>query len=193
MKLTHEGLESFPKIPAFAKTNFMQGWTHLIGLSLKEHVENDSAAREIVITRVVHAPRELVWRAMTDPRHVIHWWGPRGFSTTIEEMDVRPGGVWNHVMRGPDGVEYPNRSVFSEVTKPERLVFSNGGGREGAPSVDFVATWTFDKVAADQTKVTIRMIFPTAAARDTVVKEYGAIEGGEQCLERLAEHLPKMV
>jgi uncharacterized protein YndB with AHSA1/START domain len=193
LRLTHEGLESFPKAPAFAKTNFMQGWTHLIGLSLKEFVEKDSADREIVITRVVGAPRELVWQAMTDPKHVIHWWGPRGFSTTIEEMDVRPGGVWNHVMRGPDGVEYPNRSVFTEVTKPERLVFAHGGGREGAPGVDFVATWTFEIIDAAQTKVTIRMIFPTAAARDTVVKEYGAIEGGKQTLERLAEHLPKMV
>ena len=193
LRLTHEGLESFPKTAAFAKTNFMQGWTHLLGLSLKEFVENDSAGREIVITRVVRAPRELVWQAMTDPRHVIHWWGPRGFSTTIEEMDVRPGGVWKHVLRGPDGAEYPNRSVFTEVTKPERLVLSNGGGRQGAPSVDFVATWTFDTVAAGQTKVTIRMVFPTAAARDTVVREYGAIEGGKQCLERLAEHLPKMM
>ena len=192
LKLTHEGLESFPKTPSFAKTNFMQGWTQLIGSSLKEFVEDDSAGREIVITRVVQAPRELVWQAMTDARHVIHWYGPRGFSTTIEEMDVRPGGVWKHVMRGPDGVNYPNQSVFTEVTKPERLVFSHGGGREGAPSVDFVATWTFDIVDAAQTKVTIRMVFPTAAARDTVVKEYGAIEGGKQTLERLAEHLPKM-
>lgn len=189
LRLTHEGLESFPITPAFAKTNFMQGWTQLIGSSLKEFVEGDAAGREIVITRLVRAPRELVWQAITDPRHVTHWYGPRGFSTTIEEMDVRPGGVWKHVMRGPDGVEYPNQSVVTEVTKPERLVFSHGGGRKGAPGVDFVATWTLDRVDADQTRVTIRMVFPTAAARDTVVKEYGAIEGGKQTLERLAEHL----
>ena len=57
--------------------------------------------REIVITRVVEAPRELVWEAMTDPRQVVHWWGPQGFTTTIERMEVRPGGVWRHVMHGP--------------------------------------------------------------------------------------------
>jgi uncharacterized protein YndB with AHSA1/START domain len=152
----------------------------------------DTQDREIVITRVFDAPRDLVWQAMTDPRHVIHWWGPRGFSTTIEEMDVRPGGVWKHVMHGPDGADYPNKSVFTEVVKPERLVFAQGGGRRGAPGAHFTATWTFDVVTSGQTKVTIRMVFPSAADRDRIVKEYGAIEGGNQTLARLAEHLPKM-
>ncbi|MGP8234316.1 MAG: SRPBCC domain-containing protein [Limisphaerales bacterium] len=81
---------------------------------------------------------------------------------------------------------------ITEVTKPERLVFSHGGGREGAPSAAFVATWIFDGIDSAQTKVTIRMVFPTAADRDNVVREYGAIEGAKQTLERLAEHLPKM-
>lgn len=62
--------------------------------------KEDTADREIVISRVVSAPRELVWEAWTDPKQVAQWWGPRGFSTTIEEMDVRPGGVWKHVMHG---------------------------------------------------------------------------------------------
>jgi uncharacterized protein YndB with AHSA1/START domain len=190
LKLTHEGLDSFPKIPAFAKTNFAGGWTQLIGSSLKEYVE--SADREIVISRIFDAPRELVWQAMTDPQHVIHWWGPRGFTDTIEEMDVRPGGVWNHTMRGPDGRNYPNRSIFKEVVKPEKLVFAHGGGEEGRAQVEFVATWTFETLEVVKTKVTIRMVFPSAAVRDQVVKEYGAIEGGRQTLERLAEHLPKM-
>src|SRR5208282_5102482 len=70
--------------------------------------QNEAADREIVITRVVDAPRELVWEAMTDPWHVIHWWGPRGFTTTVETMEVRTGGVWKLVMHGPDGTNYPN-------------------------------------------------------------------------------------
>ena len=148
--------------------------------------------REIVITRDFDAPRELVWEAMTDPRHVVHWWGPRGFTTTIEEMDVRPGGVWKHVMHGPDGTDYPNKSFFKEVVKPGRLVYAHGGGRKGGPGAQFEATWTFYALDACKTRVTIRMVFPSAAARDKVVKEYGAIEGGKQTLERLAEHLPKM-
>jgi uncharacterized protein YndB with AHSA1/START domain len=152
----------------------------------------DTSDREILISRVFEAPRELVWQAMTDPQHVVHWWGPRGFTTTIEEMDVRPGGVWKHVMHGPDGANYPNKSTFKEVVKPERIVYSHGGGREGGPGVSFVATWTFDTVEAGKTRVTIRMVFLSAKDRDCIVKEFGAIEGGRQTLERLGEHLPKM-
>ncbi|MBI3664125.1 MAG: SRPBCC domain-containing protein [Acidobacteria bacterium] len=157
----------------------------------KSDPTEDTADREIVITRVFDAPRKLVWEAWTDPKHVVHWWGPRGFTTTIQEMDVRPGGVWRHIMRGPDGTDYPNKSVFTEVVKPERIVYSHGGGKKGGPGAHFEATWTFD-AQGDKTKVTIRMVFPSAADRDKVVKEYGAIEGGKQTLERLAEHLAKM-
>jgi uncharacterized protein YndB with AHSA1/START domain len=194
LKLTHEGLETFPAIPAFARTNFMGGWTSLIGSSLKEFIEKggDTSAREIVVSRVFNAPRELVWEAWTNPKHVVNWWGPRGFTTTIEEMDVRPGGVWKHIMHGPDGANYPNKSIFKEVVRPERIVYSHGGGREGGPGASFVATWTFEALAADKTRVTMRSVFPSAANRDFVVKEFGAIEGGRQTLERLAEHLPKM-
>jgi uncharacterized protein YndB with AHSA1/START domain len=152
----------------------------------------DSAGREIVLSRTFDAPRELVWRAMTNPQHVIHWWGPRGFTTTIETMDVRPGGVWSHIMRGPDGTEYPNHCVFIEVVEPKRISFANSGGSEGKTDVQFESTWTFDTVDERQTKVTIRMVFPSAAARDLVVNEYGAIEGGKQCLERLGEHVEKI-
>ncbi len=152
-----------------------------------------SSDREIVFSRVFDAPRELVWQAMTDPRHVVHWWGPLGFTTTIEEMDVRPGGVWNHVMHGPDGVDYPNRSVFKEIVEAQRIVYSHGGAKKGGPEAEFEATWTFEAMnGGSKTKLTVRMVFPSAAARDLVVKEYGAIEGGKQTLQRLAEHLPRM-
>jgi uncharacterized protein YndB with AHSA1/START domain len=154
--------------------------------------KNDTADREIVISRLFDAPRELVWEAMTNPQHLVKWWGPVGFTTTIKEMDVKPGGAWTHVMHGPDGVDYPNYSVFTEVVKPERIGFTNAGGKEGAPEITFVATWTFEEVEPGKTKTTIHMIFPTAQARDTVVNEYGAIEGAEQTLARLAEELAKI-
>lgn len=150
-----------------------------------------TAEREIIATRVFDAPRELLWELWTDPRHVVKWWGPRGFTTTILKMEVRPGGVWQHVMRGPDGTDYPNRSIFKEVVKPERIVYSHGGGRKGGPGARFEATWTFDALEDGKTKVTIRMIFPSAAARDKVVKEYGAIEGAHQTLARLGEETAK--
>jgi uncharacterized protein YndB with AHSA1/START domain len=155
-------------------------------------VENDFAGREIVISRILNAPRELVWQAMTDPQHVVHWWGPRGFSTTIEEMDFRVGGVWKHVMHGPDGADYPNKSVFTKIVKPECIAYSHGGHKEGGPGAQFESTWTFDALDDSKTKVTIRMLFPSAEERERVVKEFGAVEGGEQTLERLSEHLPRM-
>jgi uncharacterized protein YndB with AHSA1/START domain len=190
LKLTHEGLETFPKTPQFARKNFVRGWTGLIGSELSDLVEHFD--REIFIARQFAAPRELVWEAMTNPKHVVNWWGPRGFSMTIEALDFRVGGEWKHVLRGPDGAIYPNHSVFKEIVKPERIIFSHGGKREGGPNVSFVSTWSFEKLAADKTRVSIRLVFPSVAERDFVVKEFGAIEGGQQTLERLEEYLPKM-
>jgi uncharacterized protein YndB with AHSA1/START domain len=158
----------------------------------KSNPAENTSDREILITREFNAPRELVWEAMTNPKHVVNWWGPRGFSTTIEKMDFRVGGVWQHVMRGPDGAKYPNKSVFKEIVKPERIVYSHGGKRENGPGVSFVSTWSFEEKAADKTRVSIRMIFPSAVDRNFVIKDFGAIEGGKQTLERLGEYLPKM-
>lgn len=153
-----------------------------------------SSDREIVLTRDFNAPRELLWKAWTDPEQVVKWWGPRGFTTTIETMDFRVGGVWKHVMHGPDGTNYPNKCIFKEIVPNERIVYSHGGGREdgGAPGATFVATWTFESLGADKTRMTGRMVFPTAEARDLVVREYGAIEGGRQTLERASEHVAAM-
>ena len=143
-----------------------------------------SANREIVISRILDAPRDLVWEAWTNPQHVANWWGPNGFTTTVEAMDVRAGGIWKHVMHGPDGVDYPNCCVFTEVLKPERIVFTNDDGAD----ISFVSTWTFEALG-NQTRVTIRMVFPRAADRDRVVREYNAIEGGQQTLGRLGTYL----
>lgn len=148
--------------------------------------------REIVFTRVFDAPRELVWKAWTECEHVERWWGPDGFSTTTEVMDVRPGGMWVHTMHGPDGKNYPNKKVYREVVKPERLVYSHGGGREGEPQVDFATTVTFEEQGS-KTKLTMRMLFASAEARGLVVQTYGAVEGGNQTLGRLAEFLPMLV
>ena len=147
--------------------------------------------REIVISRVFDAPREKVWRAMTDPAQVVKWWGPRRFTTTIETMNVKPGGLWKHVMRGPDGTEYPNESIFTEVVAPERIVYTHGGRKKGGPEVQFVATWSFDELAENKTRLTLRQVYPSAEMRDTIVREYGAIEGGKQTLARLGEELAK--
>ena len=157
-----------------------------------KNTDENTSDREIIISRVLHAPRELVWQAWTDPQHVVHWWGPRGFTNTTIRHEFRVGGVWEHVMHGPDGANYPNKSTFKEIVPLERITFVHGGGREEGPGATFVATWTFETVEGSKTRLTGRMVFPTAGARDFVVKEFGAIEGGQQTLERASEYVAGM-
>lgn len=145
-----------------------------------------TAGREIIQTRVFNAPRELVFKAWTDPKHVDRWWGPRAFQNKTSEMDVRPGGVWRFVMHSTEYGNFTNKVVYLEVVKPERLVYEHGADDGGPPH--FRVTVTFaDK--GKQTELTMRSVFPTAAARDKVIREVGAIEGGKQTLDRLGEFL----
>ena len=165
-----------------------EGWTQSF-VRMAELLEN-TADREIIITRVVDAPREVVFDAVTDPKQVVHWWGPQGFTTTIHQMDVRVGGLWSQTLHGPDGKDYPNRSIFLEVRRPERIVYSHGGGDGDGPGATFRASWTFE-TKGSKTRLTLRMVFPTAAVRSHVVKKFNAIEGGNQTLGRLEEFLAK--
>jgi uncharacterized protein YndB with AHSA1/START domain len=142
------------------------------------------ADREVIITRVLDAPRELVWEAWTNPEHITHWWGPDGFTTTIEKMDLRIGGEWKYMMVGPDGTRYPNHMVYKEVMPPSKLVSDHGDGER----VWFEFTVTIQEVD-EGTLVTIRHLFPDKASRDLVVEKYGAIEGGKQHLAKLAAYI----
>lgn len=148
--------------------------------------------REIVITRLLNAPRELVWKAWTDPKHLINWWGPTGFTNTFQEVNIKPGGVWRFIMHGPDGTDYPNTVIFEKIVEPELLVYSHGhgDGQENDPS-QFHVTVTFE-AQGNKTNLIMRSIFKTAEVRDMVVREYGAIEGGNQTVDRLEEELGKM-
>jgi uncharacterized protein YndB with AHSA1/START domain len=146
---------------------------------------SSTSGRELVATRVFDAPRALVFKLWTDPEHVARWWGPRGFTTTTAAMDVRPGGVWRHVMHGPDGADYPNRIKYTEVVEPERLAYEQGGDVDGAP-VNFEVTVDFEDVGC-KTKLTMRSLFPSAEALAFVVEKYGAAEGMVQHIDRLAE------
>ncbi|HXN71847.1 MAG TPA: SRPBCC domain-containing protein [Candidatus Acidoferrales bacterium] len=150
----------------------------------------ESKDRELVFTRVFDAPRELVWKAWTEPAHVSQWWGPRGFTTTIHDMDLRPGGIWRQTMHGPDGT-YPSKHVFIEVVKHERISYTLTGGKEGDPVHQLEQTWTFE-AQGDKTKLTLRMLFPSAEAMEQIVKTYGVVEGAKETLDRLGEHLPTM-
>jgi uncharacterized protein YndB with AHSA1/START domain len=143
----------------------------------------NTADREIVTTRVLNAPRELVFKAWTDPDQLVHWWGPKGFTNTFHEFDMRPGGIWRFVMHGPDGVDYQNKSVFVEVVNPERIVFDHVSG----PRFQVVVTFAEQ---AGKTTLTFRMRFESAAECDKV-KSF-AVEGNEQNLDRLEAQLAKM-
>jgi uncharacterized protein YndB with AHSA1/START domain len=146
-----------------------------------------TADRDIGITRVFDAPRELVFDVWTDPKHVAQWWGPRGFTNTVQEMDVRPGGIWRLMMHGPDGVDYPNKIVYIEVVRPERLVYWHGDDDDNE-TTRFHVTVTFDDEGG-KTKLTMRVLFATAAQRDQVAEEHGAVDGMKQTMDRLEEYL----
>ena len=150
----------------------------------------NTADREILVTRTFDAPRELVWKAWTDPKHIADWWGPIGFTTTTNSFDLRPDGVWRFVMHGPDGRNYINKIIYIEVVKPERLVYRHAGDEETEP-VRFHVTVTFEEQNG-KTKLTMRSVFESAAELKRVNDTYGAIEGAKQTIARLAEYLTKM-
>jgi uncharacterized protein YndB with AHSA1/START domain len=146
-----------------------------------------AADNEIIITRLIHAPRERVWEAWTVPEQLEKWWGPDGFTVTTKEIDIREGGEWRFTMHGPDGRDYPNNIVFTEIRKPE-LIAHDHGGDDG--KVHFKATITFEEQDGG-TFITMRSVFPSKEERDMVVRDYGAIEGGQQTIGRLAAFVEK--
>lgn len=148
---------------------------------------------EIVMSRVFAAPRELVWQAWTDPRHVGNWWGPNGFTTTTHSMDFRPGGLWRYTMHGPDGRDYPNRIEYLEINPPSRLRYKHSG-EPGSEPVRFHTDVSFEPAGAGggHTRVTMRSVFPSASERDFVIRTYNAVEGGKQHLANLEDYLPTL-
>lgn len=141
--------------------------------------------RAIQVTRMLDAPRDLVWRVWTEPEHVARWWGPEGYTNTIHEMDVRVGGRWRLTMHGPDGADHLNEMVFHEVAEPERLVYRHG------PEPLFLATITFEEQGG-MTKVTLHALFDTRRQRDEVVEKFNAVQGAHQTLGKLASYLEAM-
>ncbi|HEX2152719.1 MAG TPA: SRPBCC family protein [Acidimicrobiia bacterium] len=142
--------------------------------------------REIVVTRTIDGPPHVVFEAFTEVRHLSQWWGPKGFSTTTHSFEFRPGGLWEFTMHGPDRTDYPNVIEWIEIEAPKRMVFRHGATVDDPES--FISTVTL-VLKGIGTEVTLRTIFSTASQREKVVWEYRAIEGAEQTLGRLAEHV----
>jgi uncharacterized protein YndB with AHSA1/START domain len=143
---------------------------------------------ELVLERIIDAPREKVFKAWTDPVHIGEWFGPTGFTITTKSMDVKQGGRWIFTMHGPDGTDYASELTYIEIVAPERLVI----GYNATPEFDlkeFSAVITFEDVNG-KTKLTLRHMFANAEER-VKQEKIGAVEGGEQTVGRLAEYLKK--
>ncbi|MEI8133935.1 MAG: SRPBCC family protein [bacterium] len=160
---------------------------------MHNHLITDIEERELIISRLVNAPRELVFQVWTDVKHLENWWGPNGFSTTTSEFDFREGGVWFHTMHGPDGTDFPNEVFFEKIIPPERIEYEHGGGDDvGVTDAAFHATITFEEQDG-KTLVTMKSVFQTAKQLRHVVEKYGAIEGGHQHLARLEEYVRNFI
>jgi len=140
-----------------------------------------SGENEVISSREFDFPRELVYQAWTTPELLARWWGPRGFTNTFYECDIRPGGKWRFMMHGPNGADYPNESVFVEIVPHERVVLDHLSGPE------FRVNASFEDLGEGRTKVVFRQRFKMKKQFEQV-KAY-CVEGNEQNFDRLGELL----
>ncbi|CAD0004321.1 SRPBCC family protein [Flavobacterium chungangense] len=149
--------------------------------------ENISAKpeNEIVSTRIINFPKELVYAAWTEPEHLKNWWGPKGFTNTFNEFDLRPGGKWSFIMHGPDKGNYANECEFLRVEKPDFLSWR----RFSKPL--FQVAVSFEKVSDNQTKIVFKMIFDTPEECNKL-KPY-VIDKNEENFDKLETELSKMI
>jgi uncharacterized protein YndB with AHSA1/START domain len=152
--------------------------------------QSGTADREIVISRVINAPRELVFEAFTEVRHLAWWWGPEGFTTTTRAFEFRAGGEWTFVMHGPDGTDYPEWIRWTEIAPPERIALLHGEFRDDPNAFASVLTFAPDRAA---TRLEMRTVFPTKEMRDQLVEKYRVVEGGQQTLSKLAAYVTELV
>lgn len=144
-------------------------------------------SNELKITRIYDAPVKTVWDAWCDPKQVAQWWGPRGFTLTTHSKDLRAGGHWSYTMHGPDGTDYPNKTIYHEVEKHSRLVYDHGGNDDRAPL--FRVTVLFSEVRG-KTRMEMTMRLPTPEAADEA-RKFIKKASGESTWDRLAEYLAK--
>jgi uncharacterized protein YndB with AHSA1/START domain len=140
--------------------------------------------REIVMTRVFDAPRALVFDAFTNPEHLPHWFGPRGWTLPVCEIDLRPGGSWRFALRGPDGTEMGMRGVYQEIAPPERLVSTESFDDYPGETLNTLVLSEED----GKTTYTVTVLYPSKEVRDAVL-ESGMQEGASESFDRLAEYL----
>ncbi len=200
LKLTHEGLETFPATPSFARKNFETGWSAITS-GLQQFVENPE--REFVVSRTFDAPREVVWRAWTERERLMQWFGPKGFVMTNAKLDFRPGGKFHYCLRSTDGKKMWGKFVYREIVAPERMVLVNSFSDEDerltrhpmSPTwpLEMLTTTTFTEENG-KTTVTVRWspLEPTAEERKTFDASHdGMRQGWSGTFDQLARYLER--
>jgi uncharacterized protein YndB with AHSA1/START domain len=152
--------------------------------------QSATADREILISRIIDAPRELVFAAFTEVRHLSRWWGPEGFSTTTRAFEFRVDGDWDFVMRGPDGMDYQDWITWTEIAPPERIAMLHGEFRGDPNSFESVLTFAPE---GETTRIEMRTVVPTKELRDRAAEKSHAIEGGQQTLSKLAAYVTEIL
>ena len=142
----------------------------------------------LIHTRILDAPRDLVWEVWTTPAHIKEWWGPNGFSLTTKSMNVGPGKIWDFVMHGM-GRDFDNKIEYTEVIKPSLLSYKHSGDRE---DYNFTVTVLFEEVEG-KTLLTMKSVFKSKAIIEELNRTVNAIEGGKQTLNRLENYLKILV
>jgi uncharacterized protein YndB with AHSA1/START domain len=145
-------------------------------------VKDNTAERELIFSRLLDAPVKLVWKVWTSPEHIKLWWGPDGFTNTINQMDLKPGGEWHLIMHGPDGKDHVIKSVFVEIVKYKKIVYRQ--------LTDFrcVATITFES-RDEQTLLRWEILFESKEYLIQVAKTNGVDKGLVQTAEKLIGYL----
>jgi len=153
--------------------------------------------REIVITRIFNAQRELVFKVWTEPKHIEQWWGPKGFTTRVEAMDLSVGGAWRYVMCGSDGTEYPVSGVFREIVPNQRIVTSDEFDPDfeqvmkiDLPKGPIVVTAIFED-SGNNTRLTLRIMHATVEDRRRH-EEMGVVGGWKSSFDCFDEYLVRM-
>lgn len=159
------------------------GWSQ--SLQCLDDAVRGTLDRQIVATRLFEAPPAHVFPMWVDVSHLERWWGPDGFTISVDEFDPNPGGTWRFTMHGPDGTDYSNLIVFEEIVLDERLVFTHSNPTDPRDA-QFTSIVTFEEMDG-KTALSLRHVFDSAAARDLVEEKYRAVEGAVQTLERLSE------
>lgn len=185
-KMTFESENEYNKVKDFVVPANEQNFDRL-----EKVLSSMPRNQELIFSRLLNAPRELVFDVWTKPEHIINWWGPNGFTNTIDYMDAREGGSWKYMMHGPDGRDYPNYIKYIAVVKPEKIRYLHGE-HEG-DTWQFEGLITLEEAGTNQTRLTMRLLFTSADKLEQVVREFGAADGGNQTLNKLTNYINQLV